>query len=549
MGECVDKLPHSCGASQALQVFQQEDGTVDGYCFACGTIVDDPYGDKPIPKYSPKTQAQRDEEVSEIKDYPCHALPTRKLKRESLKYFGVRMQVSQTDGKTPTASMFPYGTTGNLTGWRVATLGERKQQWCIGTTKGANFFGWGRAVLSGQRTLYITEGEYDAIALYQILKDGNKRTEWADDDPAVVSLVHGASSAKKDVARMLPEIRKHFEDVVLVFDMDEPGRKAAEDVCRIAPAFKSAELPCKDANACLMEGASKACKSAVVFRASKPKNTRLVYGSSLRDVARTEAEWGLSWPWEGLTQATRGIRRGETIYLGAGVKMGKSELVNAIASHMILEHDLPVLIVKPEEALAKSYKMVVGKAAGKIFHDPKIPFDYKAFDKAEKRIGDKAIFQDIYQFVNWESLKSDIQYAVVTDGVKDVILDPITCFTNNMSASEANEHLTYLAADLSSLAKDMDFTAYIFCHLLKPATGEPHERGGKVHSSQFAGSRAMMRSCNYMIGMHGNKDPELSKEQRNIRTLEILEDREFGAADSIPLYWDDRTGLFNEIRS
>jgi len=59
----------------------------------------------------------------------------------------------------------------------------------------------------------------------------------------------------------------------------------------------------------------------------------------------------------------------------------------------------------------------------------------------------------------------------------------------------------------------------------------------------------MMRSCNYMIGMHGNKDPELSKEQRNIRTLEILEDREFGAADSIPLYWDDRTGLFNEIRS
>lgn len=204
-------------------------------------------------------------------------------------------------------------------------------------------------------------------------------------------------------------------------------------------------------------------------------------------------------------------------------------------------------MIKPEEALAKSYKLLLGKVAGRIFHDPNIEFDEEAFDRADAQVGDKAIFQDIYQFGRWEDLKEDIMYAVVEKGVKDVIIDPITCFTNTMHSGDANEHLTLIAAELSAMAKDLDFTAYIFCHLKAP-DGTPHERGGNVFSTQFAGSRAMMRSCNYMIGLEGNKDPELSLEERNVRHLKILEDREFGVSATVPLYWDYHTGLFNEMR-
>ena len=204
-------------------------------------------------------------------------------------------------------------------------------------------------------------------------------------------------------------------------------------------------------------------------------------------------------------------------------------------------------MIKPEEALPKSYKMVLGKVAGRSFHDPNIPFDYEAFDEADKLVGDKAIFQDIYQFGRWEDLKSDIMYTVVNDGVKDVMIDPITTLTNTMNSAEANEHLTLVAAEISAMAKDLDFTAYLFCHLKAPE-GTPHERGGQVLSTQFAGSRAMMRSCNYMIGLEGNKDPDLDINERNVRHLKILEDREFGVSDTIDLYWDQKTGLFNEIK-
>tara|TARA_R110000737_G_C14184729_1_gene414144 strand:- start:330 stop:494 length:165 start_codon:yes stop_codon:yes gene_type:complete len=52
-----------------------------------------------------------------------------------------------------------------------------------------------------------------------------------------------------------------------------------------------------------------------------------------------------------------------------------------------------------------------------------------------------------------------------------------------------------------------------------------------------------------MIGIEGNKDPDLEEEERNVRQMVILEDREFGATGKVPLYWDQKTSLFNEMRS
>jgi len=51
-----------------------------------------------------------------------------------------------------------------------------------------------------------------------------------------------------------------------------------------------------------------------------------------------------------------------------------------------------------------------------------------------------------------------------------------------------------------------------------------------------------------MIGMEGNKDPELDLEDRNLRRIIVLEDREFGNTGIVPLYWDWHTGLFMELK-
>ena len=271
-----------------------------------------------------------------------------------------------------------------------------------------------------------------------------------------------------------------------------------------------------------------------------------MWGSDLHEAGRQEAEWGVSWPWPSLTDLTRGIRTGETYYIGAGVKMGKSEVVNALAAHFITEHKWKVFMAKPEEANRKTYQMVVGKVAGRIFHDPKIEFVYKAYDKASPVVGDNLCMVNLYQHLGWETLATDIR-AAANNGCKAIFIDPITNLTVGLSSGDANEKLIEISVELSAMAKDLDVAIFIFCHLKAPDNGPPHERGGSVQSYQFSGSRAMMRSCNYMIGIEGDKSPELEEADRNVRTLVVLEDREFGSTGRIPLRWEKTTGLFTEL--
>lgn len=554
-GQCVEKIGHDCGSRDGLQVFV-EDGEYNGYCYACSKYVANPYGDVGPEFTPPKPKGRTAEEIAdelhEIGDLVAYDLPTRHLKMEYLAYYGVKVGLSQEDGQTPAEVYFPvYDGSGDIQGYKVRPLAEKKM-WHVGKGKDGVMFGWYEALSTGAKTLFITEGEYDAIALFQVLKEAAKGGKYEDYDPAVVSLRSGASGAKKELAAVAQMIRSNFKEVVLVFDQDQPGQEAVHAAMAILPmARKCGDLPAKDANECLIEGRSKALKAAVMFKQETPANTRLVDLASFIPAGRTPPEMGLSWPWEGLTKLTRGIRFGETVYIGAGVKMGKSELVNTLAVHFLTEHNTPVFMAKPEEGNAKTMKLILGKIAGKIFHDPEVEWDegmYRAYDEAARRIKPGSVFGlDMYQTLDYPRLRQEIMLAK-SMGCRAVFVDPITNLTNGISSADANTKLQEIAQDLAAVAKDEGMVIFLFCHLKAPESGEPHERGGKVYSSQFAGSRAMMRSCNLMLGLEGNKDPDLDMYERNTRKLIILEDREFGVTGSVKLYWDHHTGHFNEIK-
>jgi twinkle protein len=333
--------------------------------------------------------------------------------------------------------------------------------------------------------------------------------------------------------------------VVLAFDTDDAGNIAAAEVGKIFPEAMRAQLPAKDANEALIKGHKKALKNSVLFKAVKQTNSKLIYGDSLTEDAAKPPELGLSFPWPAMSSITRGQRFGEVMYIGGPVKSGKSEVLNAMAVHNILVHGEKVFMVKPEEANTMTYKLLVGKAASKKFHDPTVDFDTKAWEEWEPKLRRNVAMLNLYQHADWDTVKQDIMQAA-GEGFRVVYIDPITNFTNTLSASEANEKLGLIASEAASLAKDLGLFIVIFCHLKAPTNGTSHERGGKVLSSQFAGSRSMMRSAHYMLGIQCNKDPELPIEERNKRDLVVLEDRQFGHTGIIPLYWDYKTGQFSE---
>ena len=548
-GRCLVKLGHHCGGSSSLQVFERGDGTVDGYCYACSTYVRHPYGDSvdassvERPKFS-KTREEIEAELQEIEECSAEDLRERLLRKKSLDHYGIKVGVSREDGTTPKMVFFPYRRGRDVVAYKVRLL-EEKRSWWVGDTEDVDLFGWQEALESGAKRLVIVEGEFDCPAALTIMKRETK-AEWQDNIPAFVSIPHGAGNAASYLAKKMKEIKVHFKDnVSLMFDQDKAGKKAVEDVVKIWPELTVVNLPKKDANDCLLEGASKAAHKAITFNVSKAKNSRIVGASSLHEEAKKPPEWGFDWPWRELTELTRGIRLGETVYIGAAQKMGKSEVANTLIAWCIKNLGWKVFAAKPEEANVKTYKMVAGKLVGKLFHDPKQDFDYRAFDEAGEIIGDNLYVVNVYQHLSWEVLKGDILEAAA-QGCKAIFIDPITCLVNGMNAADANTKLQEIAQDLSAMALDLNVVIFIFCHLRNPESGTPHERGGKVLSSQFAGSRAMARSCNLMMGLEGNRDPELTLVERNVRYLVVLENRETGDVGTIDLYYDPHTGIFNE---
>lgn len=550
MSTCLAKTSHSCGTRSGLQVFEREDGTVDGWCFSCKTFVRHPFGDErrvdqlPKTKFT-KTPEEIKEEIKEVDSFPTVDLVDRRLRKESLADYGIKIALDETDGETPRLHYYPYKVDGDLRGYKVRLI-ENKRIWSIGDQKDVDLFGWDRAIALGAKRLVVVEGELDAPALTKILEMHTK-PEFKDSMPAVVSLPHGAASAGKDLARLAPKIRKHFKEISFCFDADDAGQTATDDACKVFPEGTVITLPAKDANDCIIQGKTRAAFNATIFKAVKPKNTRLVWLDDVWEDSKEPAKLGVSYPWANVTKLTRGIRKGETIYIGAAQKMGKSEVVNSLAAHLVVEHDWKVLLAKPEESNKKTAKLLAGKIASKRFHDPDLPFDEKAYEDAGKRIlGQKVAMLNLYQHLGWDSLKQDI-ISAASDGIDAVFIDPITNLTNGMNSADANTKLQEISQELAAMALDLDVVIFIFCHLRNPDSGIPHDRGGPVLTGQFAGSRAMGRSCNYMFGLEGNKDPELSEEERNMRKFVLLDDREFGEVGSTTLFWDKHTTQFNEV--
>jgi twinkle protein len=564
---CIEKIPHSCGTRSGLQVFQEDDGRTTGYCFSCGTYVPDPYNGRESTNKTPKSKEKSPEEIQEemdlIKSLTPLDLPERKLGKKTLEKFGVKVGVSEEDGVTPYVVAFPIHKDSEVTGYKLRRISD-KTMWQIGQVKGAQFFGEEYALTKGARKVVITEGEYDAIAfegVYSALSREDYQNYFA-----FVSLTNGVQGALKQI-QARQSFLKQFDEVVLCFDMDEAGRDGLEKVCTAYPAYKSLNLPAKDPNDCLVQGFKKALYNSL-YKTNKPKNSRILSGKDLHALSKEPAKYGeLTWPWAHIQKATRGIFYGSTYYGGAGVKMGKSEIVNDLTAHFITKHGVSVFLAKPEEYIKETYKRVAGKITGHIFHDPDIPFDEEAYDQAEEALGDKLQVLDTWQSVDWDVLKGDIHYVVENCGVKVVFIDPITNLTAGVESGEANTMLEKISKEISIMAKDLNIAVFIFCHLKAPdgnisrearmkkynegnfiGLGScPHEVGGDIYSNQFAGSRAMMRSCNTMFALEGNKDPELEPRYRDMRRIKILEDRHFGVSGTFPIFYNSHTGAYVEV--
>ncbi|MBI0275435.1 toprim domain-containing protein [Hafnia alvei] len=549
--QCVAKIKHddpkcvsSTGKSLQVWLNKEEDGRehFTGFCFCCSKLVLDPYGDNPpdVKDIKIKMPEEVQEELDEVR--ACGYVPDehRSIMPKYWQHYGVRQLLSEFDGVTPNAIAHPFTQDGKIVRWKVKLL-TRKVMWSIGNTQNNDPYGWERAKLAGGSTIYITEGEEDAIALYQILKEMNAGTKYAELDFAVISLSDGCDSVQKCLGPKIDEINQRWSNVVIAFDTDEPGRKAAKIACRLFPNAYIAILPANDANACLRFGHLKQTQEAVMFRAAKPIPSSILSVDNLIDEALEPAKFGVSYPWKRLTDLSFGQRQPELISIGGAEGGGKTTLAHELVAHDINEHKWVTLGAFMEETPADTLKHICGKIANIPYHMPGIEYDRDTFREIAKGLNgylnlwDRELQSD--PVTTWEGMKSAIR--AIGDELDLFVLDNLTTLSEGLTASERNDFIGTVCADLDKLKNKFNFQAVVLSHLNAPDKGaRQHEAGGKVLQSQFTGSRALARYSDFMIGFERNKQAEDS----SCSYIRVLKARKYGKTGALKTYYDTTTG-------
>jgi twinkle protein len=405
----------------------------------------------------------------------------------------------------------------------------------MGEQAGSLPFGATKFNTSG-KMLVVTEGEIDAMSVSQL-----QDNQWP-----VVSIASGAGGqVKRYIAERLDYFRG-FDKVILMFDMDEAGQKAAKAAARvIGPTAHIAELPLKDANEMLLAGRGGELKGAI-WNAKLWRPEGLVEITDLADTVLEGVEEGLPWPWERLTNLTRGRRLGELYTFGAGVGAGKTDLLLQVAEHTLAEgHAVGLFYL--EQTPRETALRLLGKMAHRRFFDPR--GDWELEDLQETWLRVKRLpgvyMYDSFGVNEWSVIEERIRYLRHTYNVEHFFVDHLTALCE--SEEHVMQAVQQVMAKIGGLVKELDIAIYLVSHLATPQEGKSHEEGGRVEARHFKHSRSIAAWSHFMFGLERDQQ-HADIEQRHTLLFRVLKDRNTGqaAGETFELAYDNKTGLLYE---
>lgn len=514
MGEFVRHIAcDSCGSSDARAEYA--DGST--HCFACKRTTGPDTDGVPAASEARDSQAN----LGLVATEPL-ALSARGITEETCKKFGYGFGK---DKSGTTVQVAPYFDGQKLVAQKLRYRDKKFK--FIGEPKRAGLFGqqlWG----DKGKKLVITEGEIDCLTVSQL--QGNK---WP-----VVSIPNGAQAAKKELSKHLQWLLG-FEEIVLMFDMDEPGQEAAKDCVLLFPPgrCKIAALPLKDPNDCLMAGKGAEVIQAI-WNAKTYRPDGLVSFDDVIEGIKKPVEWGINWWMDELTKATFGRRFKEIYTFGAGTGIGKTDfLTQQIAFDMDMGFQVGLVFLEtPKEELGKR---IAGKKMGKRFHVPDAGWTQAELDEGSEWLRGKGIVYDAIGCADWEVIKAHIRF-MAAQGIRIFYLDHLTALADTQDEKGSLEQIM---KELGGLVHELDIMLHLVSHLTTPDQGPSHEEGGRVTIRQFKGSRSIGFWSNFMFGLERNQQAD-DEEERQTTYFRVLKDRNTGQSTGLllPLGYDRQAG-------
>jgi len=388
---------------------------------------------------------------------------------------------------------------------------------------------------SGGKMIVITEGEIDALTVSQL-----QQNKWA-----VVSVPNGAQGATKSIKKNL-EYLNSFESVIFMFDMDEPGQKAAKECAELFEPGKAkiAHLPFKDPNECLQKNKGDEVIRAM-WNAGTYRPDGILNGEDLWDViTRQDNHKTIPYPWAALNEKTHGIRTSELVTLTAGSGIGKSAVVREIAHHLMQQGETVGMIML-EESVKTTALGLMGLHLNKRLHlsmegvdeqDLKLAFD--------NTLGTGRLYlYDHFGSTQVDHLLSRIRTLAKSFDCKYIFLDHLSIVVSAMDESgDERKLIDRTMTLLRTLVQETGIGLIVVSHLKRPE-GKGHEEGAHTSLNQLRGSHAIAQLSDMVIGLERNQQGE-NPNETIIRILKNRFSGETGEAGSV--YYDKITGRLTE---
>jgi len=383
--------------------------------------------------------------------YTYEYLPWRGVTKEVMKFYDCKTKIDAEGVPVSLGFKYPNGAH------KVRRL-DAKEFYTSGEINKEGLFGTDRFAAGSHKYVTITEGELDALSLYQAIR-------------APVVSVHSATSALRDCTHSRSWLGS-FERVYLCFDNDAAGRDATRAVARLFEFNKVFVVPLaprKDPNDWLgtPDGANELRNIWENAKRYLPDNI-VSRREDFHAILRGGNAWGVPYPWSKLTEMTYGIRKGESVLITAQEKVGKTELMHFIEHQLLRETDANIGAIYLEEPKRRHLQALAGISLGAPVHLPDCSYSE---DKIISAV-DALVGRDdrLFVYASFGSLDPDLlvdTIRVLAAGYQCdyILLDHISMVVSGNSGVDERQTLDYLSTKLEMLVKELNIALILVSHV------------------------------------------------------------------------------------
>lgn len=445
-GEIVEThLPcHDCGSSDALTKY-----TTNTYCFSCL-------------KRRPIEGAETVREIENVMEFTkgkIGSIIERSLNKETCKLYGVACLLDERNQILK--HIYPYYKGHDKVAQKIRTVAD-KSFFIEGTLNSkSELFGQQLFHSHSKKYLIVTEGELDAMAANQMVGGIY----------AAVSIPNGAQSAVTAFKANF-EFINLFEHVILAFDNDEQGRKAASEVAQLFATGKAKILNfpkgIKDACDMLIANRNKEFIELVYnCEPYRPEGITDLYDLKDKFLERREklVTNNRLYPYECLNRATYGIRQGELVIVTAPTGVGKTSFLREVQEHILTTTNDKIGVMYIEESGEDTFGLSMGIRMNQPIHLPDQELNKTELQKAMDSIGKGRVW--VYQHFGTTALNKildRIRYMKQALGCDVIILDHISMLIDERYDDERRA-LDNIVYKLKLLAVELDVAILAVSHL------------------------------------------------------------------------------------